>query len=78
MKKDEKKILHRALDGEVTRTETRLLKRKLETDQKARAEFEQLKQVVRDSERLRVDAPSDFTRKVMKGVEDTRRTPRKP
>lgn len=77
MKKEEKKILHRALDGEVTRSETRLLKRKLETDGQARAEFEQLKKVVRDTERLRVDVPADFTRKVLKGVEGVRKPPAK-
>ncbi len=70
MKKDEKKLLHRALDGEVTQSETRILKRKLETDGHARAEFEQLKKVVKDTERVRIDVPQDFTKKVM---EETKR-----
>jgi anti-sigma factor RsiW len=70
MRKDEKRLIHRALDGEVTQSETRILKRKLETDGRARAEFEQLKKVVRDTGRVRIDVPQDFTRKVL---QETRR-----
>jgi len=42
MKKSEKKILHKALDGEVSRSETRFLHRKLQTDIQVRTEFEEL------------------------------------
>ncbi len=73
MRKDEKKILHRALDGEVSRTETRFLRRRLEADERVRAEFEGLKKVVKDSGGLRIGVPPGFTRKVMKGVEETPR-----
>jgi anti-sigma factor RsiW len=65
MKKDEKKLIHRALDGDITKSETRRLRRKLETDGHARAEFEQLKKVVKDTEKLRIDVPQDFTKKVL-------------
>ena len=68
MKKQDKRILHRALDGEVNKYETRLLRKQLESDGHARAEFEQLKKVVQDSEKIHVDVPAGFTRKVMKGV----------
>ncbi len=65
MKKDEKKLIHKAIDGEITKSETRRLHRKLETDGKARSEFEQLKQIVKDTDRLRIDVPQDFTKKVL-------------
>lgn len=78
MKKDEKKILHRALDGEVTKSETKRFKRKLQTDLKAREEYEQLKQVVQASGSVQVEVPADFTKKVMKGVHETTRIHRPP
>jgi anti-sigma factor RsiW len=65
MKRNEKKLLHKAIDGEVTQSETRRLHRRLETDGRARAEFEQLKKVVKDTEKVRINVPPDFTKKVM-------------
>jgi len=65
MKKDEKKLIHKAIDGEITKSETRRLHRKLETDGKARSEFEQLKQIVKDTDRLKIDVPQDFRQKVL-------------
>jgi anti-sigma factor RsiW len=72
-KKDEKKILHRAIDGEATQAETTRLHRRLQSDGRARAEFEQLKQVVKDTEKIRIDVPPDFTRKVMSETRKIRR-----
>jgi anti-sigma factor RsiW len=73
MKKSDKRILHRALDGEVSRSETRFLHQKLQTDGQVRTEFEELKKVVKDSEVVRMEVPPDFTRNVLKGVEETTR-----
>jgi anti-sigma factor RsiW len=70
MKKDDKRLLHRALDGEVTRSETRRLRRALRQDGQARAEFEQLRKVVKDTERIKLLPPQDFTRRVL---EETRK-----
>ena len=64
-KKEEKKLIHRALDGEMTKSETRKFERKIQTDAGARHEFEQLKKVVKDTEKLRIDVPPDFTRRVL-------------
>ena len=64
MKKDEKRLIHKAIDGEITKSETRRLHRTLE-DGKARSEFEQLKQIVKETDRLRIDVPQDFTKKVL-------------
>ncbi|HXG60520.1 MAG TPA: hypothetical protein VNO22_04020 [Planctomycetota bacterium] len=75
MKKDDKRLLHRALDGEVSRSETRRLRRALREDDRARVEFEQLRKVVKDTERIKILPPQDFTRRVL---EETRkiRSPR--
>jgi anti-sigma factor RsiW len=64
-RKDEKKLLHRALDGEMTKSETRKFERKIQTDAGARQEFEQLKKVVKDTEKLTLPVPPDFTRRVL-------------
>ena len=64
-KKDEKKLIHRAVDGEMTKSETKRFARKIQTDPGARQEFEQLKKVVKDTEKIRIDVPPDFTRRVL-------------
>jgi hypothetical protein len=64
-KKEEKKLLHRALDGEMTKSETRRFERKILSDAGARQEFEQLKKVVKDTEKVRINVPPDFTRRVL-------------
>ena len=74
MKKDDKKLIHKALDGEANQSETKKLQQKLETDGRMRSEFEQLKQVVKDTTRIRIDVPQDFTKKVL---DETKRM-RKP
>lgn len=76
MKKDDKKLIHKALDGEANQSETKKLQQKLETDGRMRSEFEQLKKVVKDTTRIRIDVPQDFTRKVLD--ETKRRTKPKP
>ena len=74
-KRHEKKLLHKAIDGEATQAETTRLRKRLETDGKARAEFEQLKQVVKGTEKIRIDVPPDFTEKVMSETRKLRRPP---
>ena len=74
MKKDDKKLIHKALDGEANQSETKRLQAKLESDGRMRSEFEQLKQVVKDTTRIRIDVPQDFTKKVL---DETKRM-RKP
>ena len=73
IRKDDKRLIHRALDGEVNQSETKRLQAKLEADGKMRSEFEQLKQVVKDTTRIRIDVPQDFTKKVL---DETRRIKR--
>ena len=59
MKKDDKKLIHKALDGEANQSETKKLQQKMESDGRVRSEFEQLKQVVKDTTRIRVDVPRE-------------------
>ena len=73
IRKDDKRLIHRALDGEVNQSETKRLQAKLEADGKMRSEFELLKQVVKDTTRIRIDVPQDFTKKVL---DETRRIKR--
>ncbi len=64
-KKDEKKLIHRALDGEMTKSETKRFTRKIESEPETRHAFEQLKKVVKDTEKIRIEVPPDFTRRVL-------------
>jgi hypothetical protein len=73
MKKDDKNLIHKALDGETNQSETKRLREKLEADGRMRSEFEQLKRVVKDTTKIRVDVPPDFTKKVL---DETRRIKR--
>lgn len=74
MKKDDKKLIHKALDGEANQSETKRLNERLESDGRVRSEFEQLKKVVKDTTKIRIDVPPDFTKNVM---DETKRM-RKP
>jgi anti-sigma factor RsiW len=70
MKRNEKKLLHKALDGEASAAETKRLEKHLSEDQVMKAEFKELRQVVKDTTHIRVPVPKDFTSKVL---EETRR-----
>jgi anti-sigma factor RsiW len=66
MKKHDKKLIHKALDGETSQSETKKLQAKLEADGRLRSEFELLKKVVKDTTKIRIEVPQDFTLKVLK------------
>ena len=76
MKKHDKKLIHKALDGEANQTETKRLHAKLESDGRMRSEFELLKKVVKDTTKIRIDVPQNFTEKVLR--ETQRREKPKP
>jgi anti-sigma factor RsiW len=76
MKKHDKKLIHKALDGEANQTETKKLHAKLESDGRLRSEFELLKKVVKDTTRIRIDVPRNFTENVLR--ETQRREKPKP
>jgi len=76
MKKHDKKLIHKALDGEANQTETKRLHAKLESDGRMRSEFELLKKVVKDTTRIRIEVPQNFTEKVLR--ETQRREKPKP
>lgn len=66
MKKDDKKLIHKAIDGETNQSETKKLQAKLDNDGRMRSEFELLKKVVKDTTRIRMEVPKDFTQNVLK------------
>ncbi|HUR38525.1 MAG TPA: hypothetical protein VM222_03485 [Planctomycetota bacterium] len=76
MKKHDKKLIHKALDGEANQTETKKLHAKLESDGRMRSEFELLKKVVKDTTRIRIEVPRNFTENVLR--ETQRREKPKP
>jgi len=76
MKKHDKKLIHKALDGETNQSETKRLKAKMEADGRMRSEFEILKKVVKDTTRIRIEVPKDFTQNVLR--ETQKRTKPKP
>ena len=75
MKKRHKKLIHRALDGEANRSETRMLRRVLKEDVQTHQEYHKLRKVVQGTGDIRIDVPADFTKKVMRDlqVRQTRR-----
>ena len=69
MKKRHKKLIHRALDGEANRSETRMLRRVLKEDVQTHQEYHKLRRVVQDTGQMRMDVPPGFTKKVMRDVQ---------
>ena len=65
MKKDEKKLIHKAIDGDLSKSETKRFKMKIKQDGQARAEYEELKKVVEETTKIRMVVPKDFTRRVL-------------
>ena len=81
MKKDEKKIIHKSIDGELNKSETKVFKRKIEDDPAARAEYESLKRVsetVGEVVSPTIQVPPQFKEKVIRKITDTelRRRPK--
>ena len=76
MKKNHKKLIHRAIDGEANQSETRMLRRVLKEDVQIHQEYHKLKKVVQGTDHLKMDVPRGFTKKVMKDL--TGQNPRSP
>ena len=69
MKKKEKQIIHRSLDRELNKEETRFLRRKILKDSSQRQEYEGLKEVVDQSKKVLKVRPSDvFVGRVVKEI----------
>jgi anti-sigma factor RsiW len=66
VKKHDKKLIHKALDGETSQSETKRLQAKLQADGRMRSEFELLKKVVKDTTKIRIEVPQNFTEKVLR------------
>lgn len=68
MNKKDSRIIHKAIDGEVSKSETRILQQKMLSDGQVRQEYQDLKKVVRASGSVRIEVPPGFIKKVMKGI----------
>lgn len=64
-KQDEKKLIHKAIDGDLTKTETKRFRMKIKTDGQARADYEELKKVVKETTRIRIAVSKSFTQRVL-------------
>ncbi len=66
----ETKIIHKILDGEASKHETRILQEKLRQDPVVKQEFEGLKKIEEISREIGapVQAPADFTERVLRGI----------
>ncbi len=78
MKKNERKIIHKSLDGELNKKETRILKRPLDTDPEVKQTYEQLKAIKEGlKETVKpIQVPPAFTQKVIGKIRDTGIRPR--
>lgn len=80
MKKQDRKIIHKAIDGEATKEETRILQRNMESDPDIRRTYEQLKALEEGTKKVgeAIQPPQDFSKKVIGKIRDTERRVRKP
>ena len=77
MKDKDKKIIHKRIDGELNKTETRIFKKRILKDVRAREEYERLKYVTDESRKVkRVLVSSKFSeqvvRKIRKNIRDSK------
>ena len=71
VKKKDSAIIHKVLDGEASKSETKMLKMKLKEDPEVKAEFESLKVVTEASKKIEDPASSpDFRKKVLKKLHE--------
>ena len=68
-RKKEPRIFHKAIDGETTKSETRMFKRKLGKDLQAKTEFLKMKRLVKATGKLQAGVPRGFKGRVLKGLQ---------
>ena len=73
MKKNEREFIHKSLDGELNKDETRILRRRLQDDPEVRRTYEELKAIEESSRQVvrPIEVPPDFTEKVIGKIRDT-------
>ena len=78
MKKNERKIIHKSLDGELNKEETREFHFSLKNDPEVRRAWEQLKALEERSKQALqpLPPPENFTEKVIGKIRDTDRRKR--
>ncbi|MHC4606584.1 MAG: hypothetical protein ACYTAF_06570 [Planctomycetota bacterium] len=74
-KKQQRRIIHREIDGELGRAEKRALRKRVRKDAKAREEYDKLKIVSDTTRRMRkVSAPRGFSGRVVREIRRGRRS----
>lgn len=69
MKSRERRMIHRGIDGELGREETRVLRRKLKQDGRVREEYEKLRYVTESTRKIRrVEVPEGFSGRVVRRI----------
>ena len=69
MDRKTRKIIHKRIDNELNKTETRVFKRKVMKEEGPREEYEKIKYVTEETKRIkRVDTPTNFSKKVVKKI----------
>ena len=73
--KREPRIFHKAIDGEATKSETRMFKKKLGQDVQTRTEFQKMKRLIKVSGKLQAGVPRGFKGRVLKTLKRSRPRP---
>ncbi len=70
--KKDKEIVHRKLDGELNKHETKIFHKKIKTDPAIKTEYESLKRVTDTSQKVvkPIPPPPDFRERVIKDLKD--------
>ena len=69
MDKKTRKIIHKKIDKELSKTETRIFRKKVLSKESSREEYEKIKYVTDGTKRIKqVDTPTNFSRKVVRKI----------
>ena len=71
-RKKEPRIFHKAIDGEATKSETRMFKKKLGQDVQTRTEFQKMKRLIKVTGKMQAGVSRGFKGRVLKGLKGGR------
>lgn len=68
----DRNLIHKRIDGELNKTETKNFRKQIKTDPNIKREYERLKRVAEASEKIvkPLPPPPDFTRRVLKNLKE--------
>ncbi len=71
-RKREPRIFHKAIDGEATKSETRMFKKKLGQDVQTRTEYQKMKRLIKVTGKLQAGVSRGFKGRVLKTLKRSR------